>query len=682
MANLTSSLTVKLIDDVSRPARSVAQALRDTERAAEAVAKGMGRSGSDPFRRQLASLKLTASELRDVRREWLLYARTSKQAMGAEWATKGAAHMRAWERQTIGSLRSVRREQIAFHKAAGLVGGASSGGRLSRLGGAASDFASYALPGAAGMAMGLGAGAVGGLAVGGATAYGLKKAIDFDKAMAEVRKKVTLDQGATFADVEAMINASARRIGIAREEVAGLVAQAGQGGIEFKDLAGFMDLTTKGAIAFDIPARDMAQKLAEIKAGTGWTNKELGEFVDKVNMLGDTGASAERDIVEMFGRSAAAAKAANVPLDTTLAVTTALNSIGMQPEVASRFWNAFSSKVRTFDGKDAAKGLHELGLSLTEVQEGMKSETTATPTILKLLEALDKSPDKARIGQGLFGKEWWDEAARSGQALPEIIKNLRNLMDTAKWKGSSDQALNIQLETTANHLERIKSLAGEVGDAFGRWALPGINRAIDSTIRKVEDWMHPKKSDGPGSVEGYEQRWGLGDKPKEPPSPIFTGLPASGLRRKYWAGGIAPRGAGISSNTMPAFGRMDGAPSRDIGAMNPDAAKVDLPGTGLNIRPHVDVSELEAARATAGDAKAALDGLNVSVAPQVGTGSLQEALSLARSINAELSQIGARASGAVAAVGRLNAAAASVRLPTFAQINRTSFSAAGDPAGK
>jgi hypothetical protein len=105
MANLTSSLTIKLIDEVSKPARSVAQALKDAEKAAEAVAKGMGRTaGSDPFRRQLASLKLTANELRDVRREWLLYAHASKQAMGAEWAAKGAAQMRAWERQTIASI--------------------------------------------------------------------------------------------------------------------------------------------------------------------------------------------------------------------------------------------------------------------------------------------------------------------------------------------------------------------------------------------------------------------------------------------------------------------------------------------------------------------------------------------------------------------------------------------------
>ena len=278
MANLTSSLTIKLIDEVSKPARSVAQALKDAEKAAEAVAKGMGRTaGSDPFRRQLASLKLTASELRDVRKEWLLYARASKQAMGAEWATRSLSHMRAWERQTVASIRAAKREQLALGKSIGM---AARGGRLGALGGAAPDFASFALPGAAGMAMGLGAGAVGGMAVGGATAYSVKKAIDFNKAMAEVRKKVNLDAGATFADVEAMINASARRIGIAREDVAGLVAQAGQAGIEFKDLAGFMELTTKGErqVGADYAAKDIV--------GAMRPREFTGEADDRVKLSG------------------------------------------------------------------------------------------------------------------------------------------------------------------------------------------------------------------------------------------------------------------------------------------------------------------------------------------------------------------------------------------------------------
>jgi TP901 family phage tail tape measure protein len=664
MANLTSSLTIKLIDEVSKPARSVAQALKDAEKAAEAVAKGMGRTaGSDPFRRQLASLKLTASELRDVRKEWLLYARASKQAMGAEWVAKGAARMRAWERQTIASIRAAKREQMAFGKTIGMAA-AARGGRFGALGGAASDFASFALPGAAGMAMGLGVGAVGGMAVGGATAYSVKKAIDFDKAMAEVRKKVNLDAGASFADVETMINASARRIGIAREEVAGLVAQAGQAGVEFRDLAGFMDLTTKGAVAFDVPAREMAQKLAEIKAATGWTNAELGEFVDKVNMLGDIGASAERDIVEMFGRSAAAAKAANVPLDTTLAVTTALNSIGMQPEVASRFWNAFSSKLRTFDGKEAAKNLMELGLSLKEVQEGMKSDATATPTILKLLEALDKSAEKARIGQGLFGREWWDEAARSGQALPEIVKNLRNLMDTAKWRGSSDQALNLQLETTANHLDRIKALASEVGDALGRWALPGINKAIDSTIRTVEDWMHPKgPSTAPGSLANYEARLGLQEKPKAPPPASFLGLSgalrASGAGKAKggpsWAASpqAGPVGVtgGVSANYLPAFQRMQGAPSLDLSSLNAAKAAIDIAGTALQslnttVTPRVDASSVEAVKGSAEGAHAAVESLNMTASPTVNTGSIDAAIAKANELRSLLSGIGAQAAAA------------------------------------
>ena len=222
MANLTLTLKVSLIDDVSKPARTVAQALRDAEKAAEAVAKGMGKSGSDPFRRQLASLKLTANELKDVRKEWLLYARAQKQAMGAQqWATRGQGVMLAKEKQILAAAKASRKEQMAAYKATVL---ASRGGRLGAMGGKASDFASMALPGAAGMALGLGGTAAAGLMVGGAATYAGKQAIDFNKAMADVRKKTNLSDGMTFADVERMINRTALSTGTARTEVAALAA--------------------------------------------------------------------------------------------------------------------------------------------------------------------------------------------------------------------------------------------------------------------------------------------------------------------------------------------------------------------------------------------------------------------------------------------------------------------------
>jgi TP901 family phage tail tape measure protein len=347
-----------------------------------------------------------------------------------------------------------------------------------------SDFATAAAPGTAGMMLGMGGAAVSGLAVGGAAAYGLGKAISFDQAMAEVRKKVELPAGESWDKVERLINSNARRFGIEREEMAALTAQAGQAGVAFKDLAGFMELTAKASAVWDMPAREASERLAKIQAQTQWTIPQLKEWADQVNELGDKSAAAERDIVEMFGRSAAAAKAAGVPFATTQAILTSLSGVGMQPEVSSRFLNSLTGTLATASApKKGLDPYKALGLSASAVASGMK--TDATHTITKVLERLGKSKNPAAVAQALLGKEWWDEGLRGGQALPEIIKNLK-LVESGTWRGSLDRNMVTTLSTTENHLKRFGALTSEVGDKLSRWALPSINEGLERTLKTFE----------------------------------------------------------------------------------------------------------------------------------------------------------------------------------------------------
>jgi TP901 family phage tail tape measure protein len=361
----------------------------------------------------------------------------------------------------------------------------------------ASDFANYAAPGAAAGAFGLGAGAVAGLGAGAAGVYGIRQAISFDKAMADVKKKVNLDAGASYKDVEKLINQTARAVGMSREDMAELTATAGQAGIAYKDLGKFMTLAAKASSAWDVSAKEAAESLAHIKAQTQWTIPELEKFADQVNYLGDNSASAEKNILEMFNRSAGAAKAAGVPLETALALTTALNSAGMQQEVTSRFVNTFSSRLRTANdqNKDAKKGFAALGYTPGQLEAGMKKD--ATKTMIEFLERLEKSQNKASDATKIFGREWWDEASRAGQALPEMRKNLGLLADGGA-AGSLTKSLQTDLDTASSHVKRFGVLMSEVGDKLSNWALPTINQTIDSLIKQYEkdgfDYYNPVKA--------------------------------------------------------------------------------------------------------------------------------------------------------------------------------------------
>ncbi|WP_336812221.1 phage tail tape measure protein [Bosea sp. MMO-172] len=311
------------------------------------------------------------------------------------------------------------------------------------------------------------------------------QSISFEKAMAEVRKKVDgMDNPAELQKMEQAVSKWAIAYGRAREEVASLVAEAGAGGVTLKDMPEFVRINLAAATAWDATADKTGNALAKIRAATQWGNKELEEFGDKVNALSDAGAAKEMDVVDMFQRAGAAAKAAGVEFDTSLAFLTAMNNVAIAPEVASRGFAALSSTLRTGSGKKYAEGLAMLGLTPGKVKAGMKKN--ATGTIIDFLERLEKSSEKADAAIKIVGKEWWDEVARTGQALPEIRKNLEIVQDPKKWQGSMANNLNIQLATTDNHLKRLSAQASEVGDRLGRWALPAINEGIEKIIAGMD----------------------------------------------------------------------------------------------------------------------------------------------------------------------------------------------------
>jgi hypothetical protein len=118
MTNLTSSLTVRLVDDVSKPARTVSQALKDAETNAKAVAKAMSGTGAtDRLQRSLSGLKASAKDIEQVAGAWKDYSKSAGLAANsANWTKAQINEVKAWEKQTITSLRDVRREQKAFYQ--------------------------------------------------------------------------------------------------------------------------------------------------------------------------------------------------------------------------------------------------------------------------------------------------------------------------------------------------------------------------------------------------------------------------------------------------------------------------------------------------------------------------------------------------------------------------------------
>lgn len=144
MANLTSTLTIKLIDDASAPAQAIARALREAEARAQALANS---GASNRLQQRLASLGASAGEIAKVSAAWKDYASANNLAASAsDWTKAQASAVRAWENSVVSSIRAVRREQDALARAQAQAAEATARARQ-----ASSDKGLFGVPGRAGL---------------------------------------------------------------------------------------------------------------------------------------------------------------------------------------------------------------------------------------------------------------------------------------------------------------------------------------------------------------------------------------------------------------------------------------------------------------------------------------------------------------------------------------------------
>lgn len=375
--------------------------------------------------------------------------------------------------------------------AAGAIGGAAMRKRREARTAFLSEAASRVTP--EGYLVGAGGAVALGAAVGATAAAGVgaavmatKEAIDREKAFAEIQKKVNLDAGESWDMLDRRVRKVSTTLGIGYDKSAAIFAQGGQGNVAYRDLEGFAMLGAKVATAWDIGAKEAAQMLTEVKAQTNWTIPQLQTFGDKVNFLGDISAAAEKDVGAMWQRASAGAKAAGVSYDDAMVAMTALRGVGMQDEVASRFFGQFSSTLRraTTLTKDAQGAFKELGLSAQQVETGM--QTNAMGTMIDFLDRLSRAKNPVKIANAVGGGQWFDEILRFKEALAELLR-LREALAKGGFAGSLDKALEIDLGTTQAKFNKLKeSIVDIAATAAKPIVLPWLSDIADKWSAAAE----------------------------------------------------------------------------------------------------------------------------------------------------------------------------------------------------
>lgn len=307
----------------------------------------------------------------------------------------------------------------------------------------------------------------------------INAAMEFESAMADVRKVVDFPTPDGFKKMGLDIRAMALETPLAADGIAAIVAAAGQSGIANADLLGFAQMASKISVAWDTSAGETGEALAKLKTALGLTIADTGSLADAINHLGNKSAASAPDILEVVKRVAPMAKQFGLTAEQAAAFGAAMVGSGFEAQVASTsFLNMGRALTKGSSATDRqSEAFGKLGLSAVDVAKSMQKD--ATGTIMDVLARLREVPAAMRAAMisDLFG----DEA----RAIGPLINNANLLADTlglvgdkTKYAGSAQAEFEERSRTTENAIQlfknRIVDLAISIGDAL----TPSINSFV------------------------------------------------------------------------------------------------------------------------------------------------------------------------------------------------------------
>lgn len=177
-----------------------------------------------------------------------------------------------------------------------------------------------------------------------ALAFPIKKAMQFEDAMADVKKVVDFKDSIKGPEkLAADLKRLSRTIPINVEGLAAMAAAGGEFGLAEKDIIGFVEQSAKMAVAFDMVPEEAGQAMSKLSNVLNIPIDKIGEMGDIINYLGNNTNANARKITEATIRFAAMGKSAGFNNAQIAALTTTVIEFGREPEVAATALNSIVS---------------------------------------------------------------------------------------------------------------------------------------------------------------------------------------------------------------------------------------------------------------------------------------------------------------------------------------------------
>lgn len=351
----------------------------------------------------------------------------------------------------------------------------------------------------AGMAAG-----IAGAAITTPLAFAAREAIDFESAMADVRKVVDgMEDPRAFKSMGRDILQLSRELPIAAEGLAQIVAAGGQAGIAGNELLPFARNAAQMGVAFDISADQAGETMAKWRTAFRLGQDEVVKLADKVNWLSDKTAAAPDQISAIVTRVGPLGEVAGLAAGEIAAMGATLASMGVQEEIAAT--GIKNTMLALTKGEAATKSQKKafslLGLESTAVAKSMQRD--ATGTIMTVMQKIAALPDyqRASILDQLFGSESISAIAPLLTNLPSLAKNLEMVGENGGWAGSMMREFDSRSATSAARLQKFNNRVNALKIGIGERLLPVIERGAEFLGRwadRASAWMdaNPKLASG------------------------------------------------------------------------------------------------------------------------------------------------------------------------------------------
>lgn len=304
----------------------------------------------------------------------------------------------------------------------------------------------------------------------------INEAIEFESAMADV-KKVVEATPEEFAQLTSRVKALANELPLAAKELAQIAAAGGQLGVASKDIDQFVTLTAKLATAFNLTADVAGTSIAKLANVFNLPIAKVEELGDSINVLGNTTAAREADIIEALTRIGGTATQFGLATDAAAALAATLISLGSAPEVAARAINTLLSKLQTapVQTEKFQGALEQLGFQADDLAARIKANPQeALNQFLRTLEKLDGQARAEALTQ-LFGEGFQDDIAKLVGGLGQYEQSLARVSDKSAVAGSVEREYQERLKTTEAQLKLLSNSVNNAAIALGSVFLPAVN---------------------------------------------------------------------------------------------------------------------------------------------------------------------------------------------------------------